>query len=206
VYAVALLALIMLGALLVTRPWADDGSATDDGTTESSADPGDTVRVRRAAYVGEPVGDVVSALENKDLETETETRDNPGDQEPGTVADLNPTGRVERGATITLQVWGDPPDETTEEPTDGETTEEPSDEQTTEEPTDEQTTEQPDPGDSGTPGEEKPPKPKKSEKPAPPDPGNGDPSGGASPGAAGGSKPPGGNGRTDPPSQGPPGD
>jgi len=172
VYAVVLLALVLLGALLVTRPWADDGSATDDGT-ESSADAGDTVRVRRAAFIGEPLSDVVSALENKDLKAETETQDNPGDQEAGTVADLDPTGLVEKGSTITIQVWGDPPDE----PTDEETADEP----------DPGNGESSDPGDEegdqgGDQGEEKPTKPPKPENSNKGNPGNGGPSSGASPG------------------------
>ena len=162
---VALLALILIGALLISRPWADDGSATDDGT-DTSADANDTVRVRRAAFIGEPVSDVVSALENKDLRTETRTQDNPGGEESGTVADLDPTGVVEKGSTITIQVWGDPP-------------EEPTDEETTEEPTDEQTTKAPDPGNEEGGKPSKTPKPEKSDKP---NPGNAEPTGGASPG------------------------
>ncbi len=165
-YAVVLLALLLLGALLVARPWAGDGTATEDGT-EASADASDTVRVRRAAFIGEPVSDVVSALENKDLRTETETQANPGDQQAGTVADLDPTGLVEKGSTITIQVWGDPP-------------ETPSDEETTEEPKDEEPDEEPDQGDDE--GEGKPSKAPKPEKTDKADPGNGGPSGGASPG------------------------
>ena len=36
--------------------------------------------------------------------------DNPGDQEPDTVADVTPSGQVEPGSTVTMAVYGDPPD------------------------------------------------------------------------------------------------
>jgi len=74
------------------------------------------VRVRAAAYIGEPVGDVESALADKGLETDTNEVDNSGDHEAGTVADLSPTGRVEKGSTITLDVWGDPPSDEGDKP------------------------------------------------------------------------------------------
>ncbi len=97
--------LIVLAAVLITRPWAGDDSAPTDTTGEEA----DTVRVRRGAYVGEPVKEVRAALEDKGLSTKTENRTNPGGETAGTVADLDPTGEVETGSTITLQVWGDPP-------------------------------------------------------------------------------------------------
>jgi tRNA A-37 threonylcarbamoyl transferase component Bud32 len=114
-YAVGLIALLLLAALLIAHPWTGDG--TGNGTDPSTgADPqSDTVRVRRGAYLGEPVDEVVAALRAKGLETKVETQDNPGDETAGTVGDLSPTGTVDRGETITLQVWGDPPEEDSEE-------------------------------------------------------------------------------------------
>ena len=102
-YAAALLVVAVLAALLITHPWTDDTTATND---DSNAD---TVRVKRGAYIGEPIDDVEKALQDKGLETRTETQDNPGGEDADTVADLSPTGVVDKGETITLQVWGDPP-------------------------------------------------------------------------------------------------
>ena len=55
------------------------------------------------------------ALDEKGLKTKTERQDNPGDQEAGTVAALDPTGTVEKGTTITLTVWGAAPSSGTDE-------------------------------------------------------------------------------------------
>ncbi|MCW2808585.1 MAG: pknA [Marmoricola sp.] len=108
--AAGLLALAVIAALLVAHPWArDTGAGT--GTSVAGAD---TVRVPKA-YLGEPVEDVVAALRKKGLETRVETRENPGDRDVDTVADLDPTGKVEKGATITIGAWGQPP---AAEPTD----------------------------------------------------------------------------------------
>ena len=76
----------------------------------------DTVKVNKGAYVGQPVDEVRADLEDKGLETKVETEENPGDEEAGTVADLSPTGVVDKGEVITLQVWDDPPAPETEEP------------------------------------------------------------------------------------------
>jgi tRNA A-37 threonylcarbamoyl transferase component Bud32 len=125
-YAAGALALVVVLALLITHPWTDDTAAsTSDGagaTTPVEAKQSDTVRVRRAAYVGQPVDEVRSALRDKGLKTTTDTQDNPGDQEADTVADLSPTGQVKKGATIALQVWGEPP---AQNPNDGQTDEAP---------------------------------------------------------------------------------
>ncbi len=109
---------MLLVALLIAHPWTNDSAATDDGDNASTpADPkSDTVRVRRADYIGEPIDSAVSELRGKGFDTKVETKSNPGDQDSGTVADLSPTGAVEKGATITLQVWGDPPEEKPDEP------------------------------------------------------------------------------------------
>jgi beta-lactam-binding protein with PASTA domain len=45
------------------------------------------------------------------MQTTTQTVDNPGDQDEGTVAGVSPTGQVDKGSTITLQVYGPPPDD-----------------------------------------------------------------------------------------------
>jgi outer membrane biosynthesis protein TonB len=114
-YAAIALVLILLGALLIWSPWSND-----DADTTGDDPAADTVRVRKAAYVGKPVDEVENALGDKGLETEVETIDNPGDEEAGTVADLSPFGKVAEGELITLEVWDDPPAPETEEPDDTE--------------------------------------------------------------------------------------
>jgi tRNA A-37 threonylcarbamoyl transferase component Bud32 len=100
-YAAALLVLIVVAALLIAHPWTNDSSDT-------AADGQDTVRVRKADYLGEPVAAVRKALEAKGLETETDLQPNDGNEDGGTVADLTPAGKVATGATITLKVWDKP--------------------------------------------------------------------------------------------------
>ncbi len=101
-YVAGAVVLLVLVALLVAHPWTDD---TADEPTPGA----DTVRVKASAYIGEPVEDVEAALADKGLKTTTDTVDNSGDHEAGTVADLDPTGEVAQGATITLDVWGEAP-------------------------------------------------------------------------------------------------
>jgi hypothetical protein len=103
-YAAGALALIVVVALLVAHPWTNA-----DTTADNPPGTGDTVRVRAAAYIGEPVQEVEAALADKGLKTKTSDRDNSGNHDAGTVAALDPTGKVEKGTTITLDVWGDPP-------------------------------------------------------------------------------------------------
>jgi hypothetical protein len=101
-YAAAGIVVIAVIALLVVHPWTNDSTANDgDGSS-------DTVRVRAAAYVGHPVDEVEAALGAKGLHTTTHTIDNPGGHDADTVASLNPTGQVQKGATIALDVWGEP--------------------------------------------------------------------------------------------------
>jgi serine/threonine-protein kinase len=114
--------------LLLTRPWEDDTptrqqpdptpTPTAEATTpEPEPEPTETqpeeepeqVEVVASDYIGRSASIVETELRAKGLKTKTETRDNPGDQEQDTVADLAPTGQVDPGTTITLQVWGEPP-------------------------------------------------------------------------------------------------
>ncbi len=127
-YAAILLALVVLGALLVWSPWSQDADTTGDDPSTTN------VRVRKAAYVGQPVGEVRRALREKGLETQVETEENPGGEQAGTVADLSPTGVVDEGEVITLQVWDEPPAPEPEEEPDnsGEKTKKPKPEKTQE--------------------------------------------------------------------------
>lgn len=172
------LGLLLLLALLVTRPWADDSTATGDAARPSTDAQTDSVRVRKADYVGEPVADVEQRLKDKDLRTTTDTVENDGSRETGTIADLSPTGLVAKGTRITLRVWGEAPAE--EQTIPGEPTEPASPETSaSEEPSQEADTGDTDSPEPGKP--EKTAKPPRPEKTAPP--GNPDPSG------AGGSNP-----------------
>jgi serine/threonine-protein kinase len=109
-YAVGVVALLVLAVLLVAHPWTDD-TPSDGGTTPGA----DTVRVRAAAYIGDPVEEVEAALADKGLKTKTNEIDNSGDHDAGTVADLDPTGRVKKGSTITLDVWAEPSSDNSDE-------------------------------------------------------------------------------------------
>jgi serine/threonine-protein kinase len=99
-YAAAAVVLVVLLALLIWHPWTD--STTSDGSTPGQ----DTVEVRAADYIGDPVSQVEDALAAKGLKTKTHEVDNSGSHDADTVADLSPTGQVDTGSTITLDVWG----------------------------------------------------------------------------------------------------
>ena len=58
------------------------------GLRPSDETSANTVRVRKAAYVGKPVGEVRRALREKGLETQVENEVNPGD-EHGVVFDAH---------------------------------------------------------------------------------------------------------------------
>ena len=53
--------------------------------------------------------EVRAALAALGLQTSVAEVHNPGGHTAGTVADLDPTGRVPVGATVTVQVWGPAP-------------------------------------------------------------------------------------------------
>ena len=132
-YALIGLAVLVVVLLLVLRPWeslrqhpgprpdhahalgqphrphrrrrespSPSPTPTESQTPQVNVDPGD--------YVGQPVDDVRADLRALGLQTTTQTVDNPGDQDEGTVAGLSPTGKVDQGSTITLQVYGPAPD------------------------------------------------------------------------------------------------
>jgi serine/threonine-protein kinase len=101
-YAAAAVVLVVLAALLIWHPWTD--STDSDGSNPAQ----DTVEVRAADYIGDPVSQVEDALAAKGLKTTTHEVDNSGKHDANTVADLSPTGQVDTGSTITLDVWGEP--------------------------------------------------------------------------------------------------
>ncbi|WP_445256322.1 protein kinase domain-containing protein [Nocardioides aurantiacus] len=131
-YAVAALLAVVLVALLLTRPWADDTDTTADPSpspsasatpSETAAEEPTTIALDPDDYVGRPVGEVQAALGELGLDSTTRPVENTGDGTEGEVTSLSPSGDVDPGATITLDVLGAPPAPT---PTPSETaTEEP---------------------------------------------------------------------------------
>jgi eukaryotic-like serine/threonine-protein kinase len=111
----AALALFIAGALVVaaltggdaTKDTSDPGSTPSSPRVSTSKSP--TVTVDPAAYVGKKVADVRAALSALGLTSRVDNVVNPGGRQAGTVAAVRPTGTVRVGATITLEVWGDPP-------------------------------------------------------------------------------------------------
>ncbi len=139
-YAAAAVAALLVLLLLVTRPWDDGDTTTADPTPSPSpsaqqsqaSEAPTTVSLDPDAYVGRPVDEVRGELDELGLDSTTRTVANDGDQDEGTVAALDPTGDVEEGTSITLDVVDapPPPDPTptpTEEPTTEAPTEAPSD-------------------------------------------------------------------------------
>ena len=123
VYLLAAVAAALLVWLLIAAPWSSDDTAdpgNEPSDTPSQAQPSnkqpdepkqETVEVNRDDFVGKPVGEVESVLQDRGLKTRTEQKDNPGGEKAGTVADLDPTGTLDKGSLVTLKVWGDPPPE-----------------------------------------------------------------------------------------------
>ena len=126
-----LLALLVVVLLLVTRPWEGDTTSDDNQPqtpTESTPAPDPTpsettpeetqtpeepqtpqVEINEDDYVGRPVEEARNQLRALGMQTNTETVDNLGTEEEGIVAGVSPTGQVDEGSTITLQVYGPPP-------------------------------------------------------------------------------------------------
>ena len=81
-------------------------SASPTRTPSSSAPA--LVQVTKANYLGRPADDVRGELEGLGLKVGQRQVANPDGKEQGTVADLTPSGRVPKGSTITLSVFGAP--------------------------------------------------------------------------------------------------
>ncbi|MBV9830780.1 MAG: PASTA domain-containing protein [Marmoricola sp.] len=127
---VAALAVLVVVLLLLTRPWESDSTGTPQNTPPSSpastssspsATPSPTpsptptksqtpqVTINPGDYVGKPADQARSQLRALGMQTTSQTVDNPGDKQEGTVAGISPTGQVDEGSTITLQVYGPAP-------------------------------------------------------------------------------------------------
>ena len=64
--------------------------------------------MNRDDYVDRPKDEAKHDLEALGLKVEEEKVDNPGDKVPDTVADVSPTGQVDKGSTVTLSVYDVP--------------------------------------------------------------------------------------------------
>jgi serine/threonine-protein kinase len=116
--AAAVLAIVVLAAAL-----AGDGQEPSSGSTPASSPatkapsesatssaptepPDDRIRVREEDYLGRNYQEVKSELESLDLKVQDEkVPASSPDQVKDTVADVSPSGLVEPGSTITLQVF-----------------------------------------------------------------------------------------------------
>lgn len=110
-------------ALVVALGLAGTGEQPTPVQTTTTPTPTTTpvqVRVRKADYVGEPVGQVRDALRKLGLQSKVVAhRENPGGEVADTVADLSPTGMVNKDSLVRLTVWSaPPPPPTTSAPTD----------------------------------------------------------------------------------------
>jgi tRNA A-37 threonylcarbamoyl transferase component Bud32 len=105
--------------------------ATTPPTTAATPTPDTSIELDPDDYVGRPIDDVENDLEGLGLEVRRDQADNPGDETENEVFQVNPSGSVEEGETITVSYWGPPPPDP--EPTDDEPDEEPT--ETTEPPT-----------------------------------------------------------------------
>jgi serine/threonine-protein kinase len=143
----AVLLLVVLGILAATAlTGGEDEPATDPDTPAESQQPAPTETVTEQApeesepapepepepttvtvdeddYVGEDRKVAEDRLRSLGLKPKVEKVDNDGTQEEDTVASVSPTGEVEEGSEITLQVYdkAPPPEESASPPVDVET-------------------------------------------------------------------------------------
>jgi len=99
------------GGTAPSTPATSSGTPSPSATqTRSSATASTTpqVTVNRGAYVGRPYEGARNDLENLGLKVSEHRVDNPGDKEANTVADVDPTGTVQKGSIVTLSVYGEP--------------------------------------------------------------------------------------------------
>ena len=101
-------------------PSAPSSSAVDHATktaepTRHPEAPADRQREQGRLRRTARRSDASKDCEALGLKVEQQTVDNPGDEQEDTVADVNPTGDVRKGSTVTLSVYGKP--QPTEPPT-----------------------------------------------------------------------------------------
>jgi serine/threonine-protein kinase len=134
--AVAVLLVVGLVAWLASRTGTSGtgGGSGPSATTSTSSTPSSSpartrsasesatpqvpqVTVNRGDYVGRPFEEARKDLEGLGLKVSEHRVDNPGDQQANTVAEVDPTGTVEKGSIITLSVYGEPVPTPTTTPT-----------------------------------------------------------------------------------------
>ncbi|KAA1426802.1 serine/threonine-protein kinase [Nocardioides antri] len=93
-----------------TRPTtsATSETTTSEPTTPTTTAP-ETVQIDPSDYVGRDRFEVEADLNRLGLPVQFVEETNPGGEEEGTVASLNPTGTVEVGETIEVHWWGPAP-------------------------------------------------------------------------------------------------
>jgi eukaryotic-like serine/threonine-protein kinase len=108
--------LIVVGVLAMLGRGAGEPDKAEQVSDSGSAEPSASasrnpsrVRVRADDYVGEPADEVQRQLEAKGLRVTRQAWANPGGQPAGTVAKLDPTGRLRPRTLVTLSVWQEPP-------------------------------------------------------------------------------------------------
>jgi hypothetical protein len=107
VLALAVLAAVVVLANVASRNHGAAGA--DLPSRPSSTRSADTrVSVRRSDYLGMPSEEAKARLESKGLHVQEGTWANSQGRRPDTVANVSPVGMLERGSTVTLQVWGRP--------------------------------------------------------------------------------------------------
>ncbi|WP_110240410.1 protein kinase domain-containing protein [Nocardioides gilvus] len=119
---VVLLALLA-GVFLWWQANRDDPVAPPETTNSASPTPEESeepesIDVDPDDYIGEDFGTVRSALRELGLRVARDEQTNPGDETPGEVTGVNPSGSLEPGERVTVSFWGEPPAEEPEpEPT-----------------------------------------------------------------------------------------
>jgi serine/threonine-protein kinase len=119
--ALALVAVVVLIVVLVV--WANEGEDAPSADGPSSTPPSSApttqdstpseptssapaeVTIDENDYLGRDVDAVAAELRDKGLEVDTQPIDNPGDEEPDTVANISPTSGLHEGDTVTVEYY-----------------------------------------------------------------------------------------------------
>ncbi|MGH3314915.1 MAG: protein kinase domain-containing protein [Nocardioidaceae bacterium] len=115
--AAAVAVLLLVGAIGYALTGSDEPQADGDapsGSGGAAAEP-QGVRVDPSDYVGQPYPEARNALEADGLRV-ARTNQRGADGTPGTVAYVQPHGRVPEDSTVTLGVWQSPPPAPAPEP------------------------------------------------------------------------------------------
>ncbi|HEX4977863.1 MAG TPA: protein kinase [Nocardioides sp.] len=118
-WAVAALAVLLVVVLVSVAvggeepvdPAAEETAASTPTEEPATRDEPQTFRLDPQDYVGMPKDEARSELEALGLDVKDEQVENTGDRPEGTVADVDPTRRLEQGDQVTLAVWGPAPED-----------------------------------------------------------------------------------------------